>query len=533
MENLALVSPRYLTAGSLSISGIPVRRTLALSRFSSGRPRYVSSSNVVSELSGDRAPLKASRIEFKNIEAFASISSSSTQETSSVAVNPQPSLPPSSTSFGSPLFWIGVGVAFSALFSWAASSLKKYAMQQAFKTLMGQMPPSQNTQFNSPAFSPGPPFPFPPPPMSGPGSPSVSAVPPRPEVTVDVTATKVETAPVSEVKADVTEEDEAKKEDKKYAFVDISPDETMQEDTFGFSKNSNIGSAENAQTNGAATIHGEFASAKSTEAPGTSGPALSVEALEKMMEDPTVQKMVYPYLPEEMRNPSTFKWMLQNPQYRQQLQDMLNNMGGSTEWDNRIMDSLKNFDLSSPDVKQQFDQIGLTPEEVISKIMANPEVAMAFQNPKVQAAIMDCSQNPLSIAKYQNDKEVMDVFNKISELFPGVTVYLIKPDLPFDSKYINFLWAVSTDSTAKCLSLHGHTGWELGKAQLLCDILYFPTKLGEKQANMFVQYASYTLWKYLIMTDISKEQALFVFYPTATEDGHETKQYFKALLLKL
>lgn len=35
------------------------------------------------------------------------------------------------------------------------------------------------------------------------------------------------------------------------------------------------------------------------------------------------------------------------------------------------------------------DQIGLTPEEVISKIMANPEVAMAFQNPRVQAAIMD------------------------------------------------------------------------------------------------------------------------------------------------
>lgn len=39
------------------------------------------------------------------------------------------------------------------------------------------------------------------------------------------------------------------------------------------------------------------------------------------------------------------------------------------------------------------DQIGLTPEEVISKIMANPEVAMAFQNPKVQAAIMDVSHN--------------------------------------------------------------------------------------------------------------------------------------------
>ncbi|XP_068648067.1 protein TIC 40, chloroplastic-like [Aristolochia californica] len=424
MENLALISPRFLTGGSLSISGIPVRRTLALPRLSRGKPRHVRSGNVVSELSGDRALRKTA---LKNLEAFASISSSGSQETSSVAVNPQPLLPPSSTSFGSPLFWIGVGVAFSAFFSWAASSLKKYAMQQAFKTLMGQMPSSQNTQFNLPTFSPGSPFPFPPPPTSGLGSLSVSAVASQPEVTVDVTATKVESAPVSEVKADVKEEAETKKEVQKYAFVDVTAEETMKQDPFGYSKKSNVGSpqdfhsAENVSTNGVATMQGEYASTNSTEATGTSSPILSVEALEKMMEDPTVQKMVYPYLPEEMRNPSTFKWMLQNPQYRLQLQDMINNMGGSTEWDNRIMDSLKNFDLSSPEVKQQFDQVGLTPEEVISKIMANPEVAMAFQNPKVQAAIMDCSQNPLSIAKYQNDKEVMDVFNKISELFPGVT----------------------------------------------------------------------------------------------------------------
>lgn len=44
------------------------------------------------------------------------------------------------------------------------------------------------------------------------------------------------------------------------------------------------------------------------------------------------------------------------------------------------------FSLSS-------DQIGLSPEEVISKIMANPDVAMAFQNPRVQAAIMDVCSN--------------------------------------------------------------------------------------------------------------------------------------------
>lgn len=33
-----------------------------------------------------------------------------------------------------------------------------------------------------------------------------------------------------------------------------------------------------------------------------------------------------------------------------------NNMGGSGEWDSRMMDSLNNFDLSSPEVKQQFGE---------------------------------------------------------------------------------------------------------------------------------------------------------------------------------
>ncbi|WRX19657.1 STI1/HOP [Theobroma cacao] len=293
-------------------------------------------------------------------------------------------------------------------------------MQQAFKTMMGQMN-TQNNQFSNAAFPLGSPFPFPAPPSPGPvTSPSPSS---QTAVTVDVPATKVEAAPATAPATEVKSETETA-EPKKYAFVDVSPEETVQksafEDAAGISSSNNTQFPKDVSDNGAASKQdaGAFGGSQST---GSADPALSVDALEKMMEDPTVQKMVYPYLPEEMRNPETFKWMLQNPQYRQQLQDMLNNMGGSTEWDNRMMDSLKNFDLNSPDVKQQFDQIGLTPEEVISKIMANPEVAMAFQNPRVQAAIMDCSQNPLSIAKYQNDKEVMDVFNKISELFPGVT----------------------------------------------------------------------------------------------------------------
>ena len=43
----------------------------------------------------------------------------------------------------------------------------------------------------------------------------------------------------------------------------------------------------------------------------------------RVMQDPNMQKMLYPYLPEGMRNPQTFEWMMSNPEYRSQLEQML------------------------------------------------------------------------------------------------------------------------------------------------------------------------------------------------------------------
>lgn len=428
--NLALVSsPKPLMLGHASAKDASARDVFGRKPFSFGRALVAPHRCRfrVSALSSSNHSAKSVQ-EKLIVKRFASVSSSRGQETTSIGVNPQLAPPPSST-IGSPLFWIGVGVGFSALFSMVASRLKKYAMQQAFKTMMGQMN-SQNNQFNNAAFSPGSPFPFSTPSASGPTTPASSAAtqyqaPPaynasQSTVTVDIPATKVEPSPTTNIK----DEEEVKNEPKKIAFVDVSPEETAQKSPFENFKDVDESSSvkearvpDEVSQNGAPSNQGfgNFSGSQSTRKS-----VLSVEALEEMMEDPTVQKMVFPYLPEEMRNPATFKWMLKNPQYRQQLEEMLNNMSGNTEWDSRMMDTLKNFDLNSPEVKQQFDQIGLSPEEVISKIMANPDVAMAFQNPRVQAAIMDCSQNPMNITKYQNDKEVMDVFNKISELFPGV-----------------------------------------------------------------------------------------------------------------
>ncbi|CAK9168309.1 unnamed protein product [Ilex paraguariensis] len=85
----------------------------------------------------------------------------------------------------------------------------KYAMQQAFKTLMGQMN-TQNNQFSNAAFSPGSPFPYPSPPASGPTASSAPAA--SQPVTVDVSATKVEAAPTTHVK----DHKESEKGPKKY-----------------------------------------------------------------------------------------------------------------------------------------------------------------------------------------------------------------------------------------------------------------------------------------------------------------------------
>ncbi|KAF5817414.1 putative Heat shock chaperonin-binding, STI1 domain-containing protein [Helianthus annuus] len=261
-------------------------------------------------------------------DCFARISSSSGQHSSSQA--------------GSIMFWVGVGVALSPVFSSAASYLKKYAMTMIEKT---------DTQNNKSATA------------------TATATSPRAKqckltivvpagFEIEVTqANKSETSQGSSATSAVT--------------VDVPPTKTKPIES-----------------------NDDNESIKEPKKSGAKSNGVTVEALEKAIDDPTVLKMVYP-----------------------------NDMGGNPEWNNRVMDSFKDIDLdlNSPEVKEQFDQIGLNPEEVVSKIMANPEVAMAFQNPRVQAAIMDCSQNPMGIIKYQNDKEVMDLFDKISELFPGVT----------------------------------------------------------------------------------------------------------------
>ena len=75
------------------------------------------------------------------------------------------------------------------------------------------------------------------------------------------------------------------------------------------------------------------------------------------------------------------------------------------------------MDFNQDKVNAQFNELGLKPEDVISKVMSNPELAQGFSNPKVQAAIIDISQNPMNVMKYQNDPEIMKILNEVTTVF--------------------------------------------------------------------------------------------------------------------
>ena len=55
----------------------------------------------------------------------------------------------------------------------------------------------------------------------------------------------------------------------------------------------------------------------------------------------------------------------------------------------------------------------------VGKIMQDPELAQLMTKPSVLSAIAECSKDPMAIMKYSSDKEVMTVFEKMSQMFPG------------------------------------------------------------------------------------------------------------------
>ena len=85
----------------------------------------------------------------------------------------------------------------------------------------------------------------------------------------------------------------------------------------------------------------------------------------------------------------------------------------------------QNINLS-PQVREQFVQMGVAPEEMWTQVVRDyPELADAFRNnAKLRAAMIECSQNLTNIMKYQDEPEVMEPIEKVVQLFPQAKEFL-------------------------------------------------------------------------------------------------------------
>jgi hypothetical protein len=298
---------------------------------------------------------------------------------------------PPPTSFWSsvpPLVWIGVGVLLGNVVGTALEFVKggpqkmqEMAMQQMMKQMMKQAggAPGANP-FGGPGgmggFPPMPGMPGMPgapgmPGMPGaPGAPGASpfgagigGFPPTPPAQGAGSASPIDTtasaaAPVEEKKgesvretvtpSEVKEGTQASSTRKKSAFVDVDVKEaaatggansTGSENKGFFGDNTAAEGESEAKQN--VTEEAKGAGASPPPPPPTDG-AFSSSMLD-MLKDENMQKMLYPYLPEPMRNPQTFEWMLNDPTMRKQLEEMMQGQmaGGGAAAPNAVQDLMR------------------------------------------------------------------------------------------------------------------------------------------------------------------------------------------------
>merc|ERR1719145_440213 len=62
---------------------------------------------------------------------------------------------------------------------------------------------------------------------------------------------------------------------------------------------------------------------------------------------------------------------------------------------------------------------GIDPS-MMQGLLSDPELMAAFSNPKMAAAMQDIMSNPGNIGKYQNDPEIMGLFQKMMGKMGGM-----------------------------------------------------------------------------------------------------------------
>ncbi|KAL3146922.1 hypothetical protein ABBQ38_014893 [Trebouxia sp. C0009 RCD-2024] len=137
--------------------------------------------------------------------------------------------------------------------------------------------------------------------------------------------------------------------------------------------------------------------------------------LEKMLQDPNLQKALYPSLPASMRNPEALRQLMDTPEFRSQIEQFIQG-----QMDENLQTVAKDSGISLDNLEEKLQDMDMNASDVYQIIMDEPELAKALEKPEVQAAFADCSKNPRNILKYQNDPDIVMVITRMQELFPQV-----------------------------------------------------------------------------------------------------------------
>lgn len=134
-----------------------------------------------------------------------------------------------------------------------------------------------------------------------------------------------------------------------------------------------------------------------------------VEWLFTLLKDPQMRESLYPFLPEQMRDPQMLETVFANPVVREQLKTMFTP---------DMMAKMREFQgsVNDPQLKQQLEGMNISPDVLMQKLMQEPELMALLQKPNVMEAVMDMNKSPENMTKYMNDPEVMKVMMKMSEL---------------------------------------------------------------------------------------------------------------------
>eukprot|EP00892_Ulva_mutabilis_P002158 jgi/Ulvmu1/11943/UM082_0022.1 len=136
--------------------------------------------------------------------------------------------------------------------------------------------------------------------------------------------------------------------------------------------------------------------------------------LEMVVNNPELQKQMNKFLPENMRNESTWQWMASSPELRKQIAAQMAPNFNMSDFQN--MTGAAGNAAPNADMQQAMDDMksqGMDPNNIMSELMGDPEIMQIFMKPHVTEALMAIQKDPSVAVNYMSDPDVSKLMTKM------------------------------------------------------------------------------------------------------------------------